>query len=509
MITNKYELNFLEEPLLEFAFRQKNNFSKDGLYLYGPLSNKKEIRYGVIGTKNGLNRLKNWIKQIQSYIPLEDSTKLHFSSFPGFQAVFKSELPLEPISLIEVPENEIYEKIRIENIQEAVYKTVSIYYDRLVKHQLEEDEQPDFWFIVIPEDIFKYGRPMSKVPKEERQKSGLILTKKMMKTRSPGQMNLLKQMDEEEQIYKYQENFRRQLKARLLKKKIPIQILRETTIAPYDFTDKLGVPLRQIQDPASIAWNLTSTMLYKTGHKPYKLADIRDGVCYIGLVFKKLDNTISEGNACCGAQMFLDSGDGLVFKGAVGHWYDNKTKQFHLSKEKAKELMKNILNSYIDKQNIPPTELFIHGRTFFDDEEWAGFNEAVAEYSIKLTGIRIYESKNELKLFRASGKRPIARGTVFKMNNKKAYLWTTGHITRFNTYPGFSVPNPISVEVCQGEADIDQVLKDVFALTKVNFNNCWYGDNVPVTLKFADAVGEILTASPLEEIPPLPFRYYI
>ena len=33
---------------------------------------------------------------------------------------------------------------------------------------------------------------------------------------------------------------------------------------------------------------------------------------------------------------------------------------------------------------------------------------------------------------------------------------------------------------------------------------------VPVTLRFADAVGEILTAAPRKnELPPLPFRYYI
>jgi len=30
---------------------------------------------------------------------------------------------------------------------------------------------------------------------------------------------------------------------------------------------------------------------------------------------------------------------------------------------------------------------------------------------------------------------------------------------------------------------------------------------MPITLKFAEAVGEILTAGPLKDIPPLPFGY--
>ena len=30
-----------------------------------------------------------------------------------------------------------------------------------------------------------------------------------------------------------------------------------------------------------------------------------------------------------------------------------------------------------------------------------------------------------------------------------------------------------------------------------------------ITLKFADAIGEVLTAGPVKDVPPLPFRYYI
>ena len=107
------------------------------------------------------------------------------------------------------------------------------------------------------------------------------------------------------------------------------------------------------------------------------------------------------------------------------------------------------------------------------------------------------------------GNRPIVRGTAFKVSDNKAYLWTSGYVERFNTYPGFSVPNPITIEICRGEEVLDTVIKDIFALTKINFNSCAFGDSVPVTLKFADAVGDILTAAPNEDVPPLPFIYYI
>jgi len=44
--------------------------------------------------------------------------------------------------------------------------------------------------------------------------------------------------------------------------------------------------------------------------------------------------------------MFLGSGEGVVFKGAVGPWYSETDKSFHLSKEKAAELMALVVDAY-------------------------------------------------------------------------------------------------------------------------------------------------------------------
>jgi hypothetical protein len=53
------------------------------------------------------------------------------------------------------------------------------------------------------------------------------------------------------------------------------------------------------------------------------------------------------------------------------------------------------------------------------------------------------------------------------------------------------VPNPLTVEIRQGTADIEKVMKDVMSLTKLNFNAAEYSDGLPVTLRFADLVGEV------------------
>jgi len=104
----------------------------------------------------------------------------------------------------------------------------------------------------------------------------------------------------------------------------------------------------------------------------------------------------------------------------------------------------------------------------------------------------------------------IPRGLAWAESGKQGYLWSKGFIPRLQTYPGREVPNPLSIEIVRGDADINVVMGDVLALTKLNYNACLYGDGVPVTLRFADTIGEILTAGPIQsDLPPLPFRYYI
>jgi hypothetical protein len=61
-----------------------------------------------------------------------------------------------------------------------------------------------------------------------------------------------------------------------------------------------------------------------------------------------------------------------------------------------------------------------------------------------------------------------------------------------------------------GECNLEDVLKDVMGLTKINFNTCLFNDGRPVTIRFADAVGEVLVAAPqTPDSPKLPFKYYI
>ncbi|HRI05193.1 MAG TPA: hypothetical protein PLL77_15760, partial [Pyrinomonadaceae bacterium] len=285
------------------------------------------------------------------------------------------------------------------------------------------------------------------------------------------------------------------------------QVLRETTLAPGEFLNQFGYPTRRVDDPSTIAWNISTAVYYKVGGRPWKLNNIRDGVCYIGLVFKQDETNADVRQACCAAQMFLDSGDGVVFKGNVGPWYSPKNGTYHLSEVAAKALIGKAVDSYREKFGEPPRELFIHGKTTYDANEWRGFNSGIDAGKTNVVGIKIY-GENHFKLFRKET-RPVLRGLAYLQGDWISHLWTKGFTPRLRTYPGRAVPKPLFVQICRGQANMTQVLTDIFALTKLNYNACIFADGQPVTLKFANAVGEILTAGPLKDYPPLPFKHYI
>lgn len=503
------ELEFLSEPELRFGFDQAVTHPKDGLTLFGPHRKANgSMRIGLVSTPEGKRRYSAWVQQISQPIHAKKDNDPNHTPFPGFEAVFGIGWPTTPIADLQIDLGELHRVMHIEDRHQAIYQAVSLYASVIEKYlQSESEVAIDLWMVIVPEFVYALGRPKSTVLKADRQKADLLMDKKTA-TRMLKSPSLFEADNKAAEIYLYELNFHNQLKARLLKQKAPIQVVRETTLTPKEFEKANGQLQRPLQDAATLAWNLTTTAYFKTCGQPWRLGAPRPGVCYVGIVFKRDAFAREDGNACCGAQMFLDSGDGVVFKGAVGPWYSPTNKSFHLDREKARELMTLVVDAYRGTHDgLAPSELFIHGKIHFSKEEWEGFSEAVPAGTM-VSCIRIREAQN-LKLFRL-GAMNVPRGMLWVAHERRAYLWTRGFIPRLQTYPGREVPNPLTIDIAQGLADIRTVAADVLALTKLNYNACIYGDGVPVTLRFADAIGEILTAGPIPaDLPPLPFRYYI
>lgn len=511
------EVCHIAEPTLAFRYGQQLEYSRDGLYLYGPVdtgNTPRQIRYGFIGTKTGLERFERWAKQVSSFIPTPPHRRgakeiePHHVPFPGFSEAFNAIWSAKPSKVIaDIDEQDLHRRIHIANRHEAIKSVVDVFVELLVAEQKRNEDPPSFWYVVVPEFIYELGRPMSTVPKAERL-DGKVTLKERDALKLATQPTLFGFAEEEAEVYKYEKNFRRQLKARLLEHQVVTQIVRESTLAPNDFLNAKGEPKRRVEDPATIAWKLCSGSYYKSGGRPWQIANMRSGVCYVGLVYKRQDQAGTSRHSVCAAQMFLSDGEGVVFRGALGPWFHPDTKQFHLDKEAAMRLVGTVLNEYKARHGTEPKELFIHAKSSFSDDEWDGFQQACQGTTTNVVGIQIADAWDQLKLFRP-GAYPVIRGTAMLTNARSGFLWTSGFVPRLGTYMGPDTPNPLQVSIRRGESNIKTVMSDVLALTKINFNTCLFNDREPVTIRFADAIGDILVAAPQQSEPMLPFKFYI
>lgn len=96
-------LSRFSEPTLLFGFDQEMEDPRDGLLLFGPLDKGKPegVCAGVVGTKDGIRRFKEWAKKIQGPI-VDTPEKENRPPFVGFEPVFRCKWNSEPFAEAEI-----------------------------------------------------------------------------------------------------------------------------------------------------------------------------------------------------------------------------------------------------------------------------------------------------------------------------------------------------------------------------------------------------------------------
>ncbi|OGU35533.1 MAG: hypothetical protein A2068_11645 [Ignavibacteria bacterium GWB2_35_6b] len=510
------KLELINEPLIEFG----NDFLCDdpkmgitigGFFSLSNQSHRSEIHYSVIGTKGNTELFIDWINNLKS--PIESKSEIVINDtlsisdgeiksffddednfheilneniqnkklnpdFPGFnkESIFKSEFLNNTSNNISIKNSDIDEIIESKQKKlEKIDLICSIFEGAFVNLAENCINKPDICFIIIPEKIFD---KLGSVP-----------------------------------FGKQHINFRRKLKSLLISKnfEIPTQFILESTITGNK---------RQLQDMSMIAWNFVVAQYYKTKNCiPWALTDIDKDSCYIGISFHKILNSENNVLRSSVAQAFNRQGNGLVFIGKQFEWDQAKTKVSspHLRYDYAKDLVQEILENYILINNHTPSRVVIHKTTDFwnvsDSElfcEAEGFKDGIKNKLGDHTEIDLVTIKSsDFKLLRSVGKYPVPRGLLCKMDESWGVLYSTGYIPYYETYPGVYIPQPLDIKIFEGESTLRNVCREILSLTKMNFNNCSYYDGLPITLRFAKKVGEIIQYLPDGSIPPNKYFYYM
>ena len=503
MPSTKNAIRVLDEPELEFRYGQRVTRPHTGLSLFGPFDtdtggSPRGISYALIGPRDGLESFKSFAKLMRGPVPSPpDKKPALWPLFPGFDVAFGHDWPAEPAWEEHVDRCKLLDAASVSDRYQRVHQVVNLIIDPIEKAQ-KRDEQPRVLICVVPDEVWKTCRPEQQV----LDGTGERVTASETRSRIRGDRGLWDTYDPV--VYQLAPDFRRQLKARVMKFGTPIQIIRESTLG---LEPEKRFSYRGLTPLPDRMWNLATALYYKAGGKPWRLATAREGVCYVGIAFRLQNPGQSSRNGCCAAQMFLDDGDGVVFLGEYGPWYAPETKQFHLKPEAAKSLLSGVIKTYQDLHGKPLREVFLHARSGIDTEEFEGYRAAVPSET-KVVAVRVRSGSRSLRLFR-QGTRPLIRGTFLPIDDRRGFLWTSGFKPELKAYDGWDVPVPLSLEVQHGKADIEQVARDIFGLTKLNYNACKVGDSQPVTVGFSDAVGEILISNPSVQDRRPQFRFYI
>lgn len=495
------EVFYFEEPELEFGNGQFASDPRDGLSLNGPFSvgrpsHPQAPSYVVVGPPEGTQAFRSWAAAMNgAWAHAQVDKHRLWPPYPGYDVAFGARWSPHPALSVELDREGLLEASRKRDPHERAFAVVEQFlpaFERVRKL----DEKVAVAVCVVPDDVWMNCRPQSKVldPIDDG------LSAKEKASRRSGQGNLFVKFDRDQ--YLLSPDFRRQLKARSMRFDVPVQIIRESTLR---LNDDVVLGQRRLTPLSDRMWNLGTALYYKAGGKPWKLHSAREGVCYVGIAFRR--GAEGERTACCAAQMFLDSGDGIVFLGEYGPWYSEETNQFHLTRDASKRLLEGVLRTYAELDGRPLREVFLHCRSSISRDEFAGFSEACPA-GCKIVGVRVRADSAGTRLYRI-GTRPVLRGTFLKEDDRSGYLYASGFKPRLGTYDGWETPVPLRINIQHGEASIVQVAKDILSLTKLNYNACKLGDSQPVTVGFSDAVGEILVSNPTITDRRPNFKFYI
>ena len=90
------------------------------------------------------------------------------------------------------------------------------------------------------------------------------------------------------------------------------------------------------------------------------------------------------------------------------------------------------------------------------------------------------------------GNYPVMRGTFVEMDGK-GLLYTNGSIPYYGRYPGMYDPRPLLL--CphkRSDSTIAQIASEVLSLTKINWNSTQMNQKLPIPIRAARNVGEVL-----------------
>lgn len=470
----RIEIIKVDAPGLEFGSPGVFADPKVGLEHAGPFdlrfgsAHKSQLRIGMIGTAESLDKANAWLTRCNGEIPLEEKETALRRTFPGFQRAFQCELVVNERWNVEINAGLLAKYLSKSEIER--FKSILDIFSAALE-KLKEPFKPDIALICLPDEVIKRSRIISRRPTKAERAA--------LSTVNNRQYDLFPDWEPEEiKEDILTRDLRRALKARAIHIGLPTQIA----------TDNLFLERKTNEDAATRAWNFCTGIYYKGGGLPWRAALEEPDTCFVGITFHHLRTNKRDLIYSSLAQAFSSRGEGFAVRGIALDSSAFTDKQVHLSEEQSEALGSKVLGGYLSRNGRSPARIVVHKSSRYDDAEIAGLKSAFSNIpSVEL--VTLIPSRLRLVPL---GTYPPKRGTMFIVNRARKFLYLSGYLDEVETYPGPHIPSPVEFRTIGETENPERTAKETLGLGRMNWNTSSVQSSQPITLAFARRVGGIL-----------------
>ena len=478
----------IDEPELFFGGNRKCLDPQVGLLNFGPHGGmgadpgeKFSVRAGIIGTDESIDTTRVWLSRLRHRIAAEErsSTEYKGIDFPGMNvdSPLRFEVLIDKNCIAKIPKKFVKSLKDVRSRKERILLAVEEYCRKL-DDLTEAHPRPQIVLLPIDSSLLRLCR------EPYRRTDKIVYQRRVFGDSDSLGAELF--------------DFHNYIKAQAALRNFVTQMITPKTLV---FADEQ-------QSAAIIGWNVSVGMYYKATGIPWKLAEIEDDTCYVGVSFYNEIGRKGKLMRASIAQVYMRTGESQVIRGKPFEWNDEERgRTVRLDSAQMKEIITDSINLFLRQRNELPRRLVVHKSTRFSDEEINGCeqgSENIDELDIvhirEWSGFRAYHLKHDY---------PVVRGTVIA-NSKEVILFTTGFVPPLGTYPGPSAPRPLHL-ICQKlDTSIESVCRDILGLTKLDWNSSTFCTRMPVTIGVSRKVGAVMAEMVSVGVaPPSSYRFYM
>lgn len=451
------------EPSLVFTRGQQERIDdlKQGLITFGPFDRNfgakapDEVRISVIAVQNQFPSFKSLLVVFEKNVPTKwRATKY---AFPGFKTLYRTKLsyPTSSDEIVTIQDEELKSIVNAADFGKFSTELIHLMCQKLQEAH-DKDGGDTVYYVQIPTSASTKADSFEAV-------SGI--------------------------------GIRELIKVAGIKSNAKTQLITAKSLQPEDMADNL--------------WNLSLATYVKAGGVPWKLKEIPPASLFIGVAYGIRTDESSQSIFTGLAQLFNRFGEqvdmaALDFESA-DYTFDATTESYHLKRESMRELVSTAVKRYATQDDDAPATVVLHKTTDFNADEQSGVLDSIKDAS-HMDMVHVIESTSA-RAFGVSD--TTARGTFWPMNESRGLLYTTGRLDSLGNYPGIATPRPLELARNYGSTEIETLAKQVFALTKMNWDTTRIMLREPVTIDYAHRVADVIKAGLKPEHLLRDIRYYL